>query len=63
MTCFATGDGRECFVCYYDFADGDYSAGGISIPRWRKSAIQSGQVVDVLAVIKGNKVKVIDFIQ
>lgn len=63
VTCFATGDGRECFVCYYDFADGDYSAGGISIPRWRKAAIQSGQVVDVLAVIKGNKVKVIDFIQ
>ncbi len=63
VTCFATGDGRECFVCYYDFADGDYSAGGISIPRWRKAAIQSGQVVDVLAVITGNKVKVIDFIQ
>ncbi|MBQ8188394.1 MAG: hypothetical protein IJZ44_01300 [Lachnospiraceae bacterium] len=62
VTCFATGDGRECFVCYYDFADGDFSAGGIPISRWKKSSIQGGQVVDVLAVIKGNKVKVIDIL-
>lgn len=62
MICFASGDGRECYVSYYDFADGDFAAGGISIPRWRRSAIQGGQIVDVLAVIKGNKVRVIDFI-
>lgn len=62
VTCFATGDGRECFVCYFDFADGDFSAGGIPISGWKKSSIQGGQVVDVLAVIKGNKVKVIDIL-
>lgn len=63
MTCFGSGDGREYYVCFYDFADGDFSAGGISIPRIMRSRIQSGQIVDVLAVIKGNKLKVIDFIK
>lgn len=38
------------------------SAGGIPIPRTFKTNIQPGEVVDVLAVMKGNKLKVIDFV-
>lgn len=58
----ASGDGRECYVCYYDFARQDYVAGGIPIPRTFKTNIRPGEVVDVLAVMKGNKLKVIDFV-